>query len=221
MTIATQLSAVRRTIPESVTLVAVSKTHPVEVLQEAYDAGQRIFGENRPQEMTAKYDALPKDIEWHMIGHLQTNKVRMIAPYVRLIHSVDSVRLAETIQKEAARCNRTIDILLEIHVAQEESKTGWAISELMEYVRTAPFASMPNISVRGVMGIATNTDDETLVRRDFEQLRHCFEQLKPHFGSNFDTLSMGMSGDYPLAINCGSTMVRVGSLIFGARDYSK
>ncbi len=221
MSIASQLSEVRRSIPESVTLVAVSKTHPVEVLQEAYDAGQRIFGENRPQEMAAKYEALPKNIEWHMIGHLQTNKVRMIAPFVRLIHSVDSARLAETIQKEAARCNRMIDVLLEIHVAQEESKTGWNMEELMSYVRTAPFATMPNISVRGVMGIATNTDDEALVRRDFEELRRCFEWLKPHFGARFNTLSMGMSGDYPTAIECGSTMVRVGSLIFGARDYSK
>ncbi len=221
MSIETRLAAIRGSIPESVTLVAVSKTHPAEVLWQAYDAGQRIFGENRPQEMAAKHEVLPADIEWHMIGHLQTNKVRMIAPFVSMIQSVDSVRLLETIQKEAARCGRTIGILLEIHVAAEESKTGWAMEELREYVATSPFAAMPNVEVRGVMGIATNTDDETVVRRDFEELRRSFEWLRPHFGARFDTLSMGMSGDYPLAVECGSTMVRVGSSIFGQRDYSK
>lgn len=221
MSIETRLAAIRGSIPASVTLVAVSKTHPAEVLRQAYDAGQRIFGENRPQEMAAKHEVLPADIEWHMIGHLQTNKVRMIAPFVSMIQSVDSVRLLETIQKEAARCGRTIGILLEIHVAAEESKTGWAMEELREYVATSPFAAMPNVEVRGVMGIATNTDDETVVRRDFEELRRSFEWLRPHFGARFDTLSMGMSGDYPLAVECGSTMVRVGSSIFGQRDYSK
>lgn len=156
-----------------------------------------------------------------MIGHLQTNKVKYIAPFVRLIHSVDSARLAEAIQKEAAKCGRTIDILLEIHVAEEETKTGWNIGELMDYVRTAPFARMPDLCVRGVMGIATNTDDEAVIRRDFGELRRCFELLRPYFGARFDTLSMGMSHDYPLAVECGATMVRVGSLIFGERDYSE
>lgn len=216
--IACNLSRIRASLPEGVTLVAVSKTHPVEAIREAYDAGHRIFGESRPQELCAKYEVLPKQIEWHMIGHLQTNKVKYIAPFVRMIQSVDSARLVETIQREAARCGRTIDILLEIHVAQEETKSGWDIGELKRYVETAAFATMSNVRVRGVMGIATNTDDETVVRRDFEELRRCFELLQPYFGAHFDTVSMGMSHDYPLAVECGSTMVRVGSSIFGERS---
>ena len=219
--IACQLSFVRSTIPAEVTLVAVSKTHPAEMIREAYDAGHRIFGESRPQELREKYEALPKDIEWHMIGHLQTNKIKYIAPFVTLIQSVDSARLAEAIQREAAKCGRTIGILLEIHVAAEETKMGWDVGELMEYIRTAPFAQMPNVCVRGVMGIATNTDDGETIRRDFNELRRCFDLLQPYFGARFDTLSMGMSHDYPLAVECGSTMVRVGSLIFGNRDYTK
>lgn len=217
--VACRLASVRASLPAEVTLVAVSKTHPVEALREAYEAGARIFGESRPQEMTAKYEALPRDIAWHMIGHLQTNKVRMIAPYVRLIHSVDSARLAETIQREAERCDRTIDILLEIHVAAEETKSGWALDELKAYLRSAPFASMPRVRVRGVMGIATNTDDEQIVRRDFMELRRCFELLRPNFGADFNILSMGMSHDYRIAVECGATMVRIGSSIFGERDY--
>lgn len=220
MSIESQLAAVRRSLPEGVTLVAVSKTHPAEAIREAYDAGQRIFGESRPQELREKYEALPRDIEWHMIGHLQTNKVKYIAPFVALIHSVDSARLAEAIQKEAAKCGRVIDILLEIHVAREETKSGWAFDELEAWIATSPFAALSDVRVRGVMGIATNTDDEAVVRRDFEELRRCFERLKPHFGPAFDTLSMGMSHDYPLAVACGATMVRVGTLIFGERDYS-
>ena len=221
MSIDRQLAQVRATLPAGVELVAVSKTHPAEAIREAYEAGQRLFGESRPQELCAKYEALPRDIAWHMIGHLQTNKVRSIAPFVRMIQSVDSARLAETIQREAARCGRTIDILLEIHVAQEETKSGWDVGELKRYLDSAPFRSMPNIRVRGVMGIATNTDDERVVRRDFEELKRCFDLLRPYFGVYFDTLSMGMSHDYPLAVECGSTMVRVGSLIFGERDYAK
>lgn len=219
--IACQLSFVRSTLPAEVTLVAVSKTHSAEMIREAYDAGHRIFGESRPQELREKYEALPKDIEWHMIGHLQTNKIKYIAPFVALIHSVDSARLAEAIQREAAKCGRTIEILLEIHVAEEDTKTGWNIGELKNYVGTAPFARMPNICVRGVMGIATNTDDGAVIRRDFDELRRCFELLQPYFGPRFNTLSMGMSHDYPLAVECGSTMVRVGSLIFGRRGLKK
>ena len=219
--IANQLALVRESLPAGVTLVAVSKTHPAEAIREAYEAGQRIFGESRPQELRAKYEALPKDIEWHMIGHLQTNKIKYIAPFVALIQSVDSARLAEAIQKEAAKYDRVIDILLEIHVAAEATKTGWDPDELSQYLAGDPFRSLPNLRVRGVMGIATNTDDEAVVRRDFDTLRHCFETLRPRFGESFDTLSMGMSHDYPLAAACGSTMVRVGSLIFGERDYSK
>ena len=218
-TIAYRLSHVHASLPEGVTLVAVSKTHPAEAIREAYDAGQRIFGESRPQELRAKYEALPRDIEWHMIGHLQTNKVKYIAPFVALIHSVDSERLVEAIRHEAAKCGRTIDILLEIRVAAEETKTGWDFGELLQYVRTEAFARMPEIRVRGVMGIATNTDDERVVRRDFEELKRCFDLLRPYFGVYFDTLSMGMSHDYPLAVACGATTVRVGSLIFGERDY--
>ena len=175
MSIACQLSFVRSTLPEDVTLVAVSKTHPVEAIREAYDAGHRVFGESRPQELREKYEALPQDIEWHMIGHLQTNKIKYIAPFVSLIHSVDSARLAEAIQREAAKCGRTIEILLEIHVADEETKSGWEIGELMRYVGTAPFARMPDVCVRGVMGIATNTDDGEVIRRDFTELKRCFD----------------------------------------------
>lgn len=220
-TVSTQLALVRDSLPEGVELVAVSKTHPAEAIREAYDAGQRLFGESRPQELCAKYEVLPRDIAWHMIGHLQTNKVRSIAPFVAMIQSVDSPRLLETIQKEAARCGRTIDILLEIRIAREESKTGWDYSELKAYLDTDPLAAMPNVRVRGVMGIATNTEEEAVVRGDFERLRGCFGELRPRFGEAFDTLSMGMSHDYGLAVGCGATTVRVGSLIFGARDYSK
>lgn len=218
--IACQLSCVRASLPEGTTLVAVSKTHPAEAIREAFDAGHRIFGESRPQELCAKYEVLPKEIEWHMIGHLQTNKVKYITPFVRMIQSVDSARLAETIQREAAKCGRTIDILLEIHVAQEETKSGWDVGELKRYVETAAFSSMPNVRVRGVMGIATNTNDERVVRRDFGELKRCFELLRPYFGGRFDTLSMGMSHDYPIAVECGANMVRVGSSIFGERDYT-
>lgn len=220
MSIESQLSLVRGTLPDRVTLVAVSKTHPVEAIRRAYDAGHRVFGESRPQEMREKYLVLPKDIEWHMIGHLQTNKIKYIAPFVTLIHSVDSARLAEAIQREAAKCDRTLDILLEIHVAQEETKSGWEIDELKNYIGTAPFARMPNIRVRGVMGIATNTDDTQVILRDFRELKRCFDLLQPYFGPRFNTLSMGMSHDYLFAVECGSTMVRIGSLIFGERDYT-
>lgn len=221
MSVSRQLSLVRSTLPDDVTLVAVSKTHPVEMLREAYDAGHRVFGESRPQELREKYEALPKDIEWHMIGHLQTNKIKYIAPFVTLIESVDSQRLAEAVQREAAKCGRVIDILLEIRVADEESKSGWEFDSLMRYIRTAPFAQLPNLRVRGVMGIATNTSDGKVVSRDFRELKRCFDLLQPYFGPRFDTLSMGMSHDYGYALECGTTMVRVGSLIFGGRDYSK
>ena len=221
MSVKSQLERVRVTLPEGVTLVAVSKTHPIEAIVEAYEAGQRVFGESRPQELRVKYEALPHDIEWHMIGHLQTNKVKYIAPFVAMIHSVDSERLAEVIQVQAAKCNRTIDVLLEIHVAEEESKSGWAIEDLRAAVASGLFERLPNVRVRGVMGIATNTDDAERIVSDFVQLRIYKEELAAHFGEQFDTLSMGMSDDYPTAIAAGSTMVRIGSTIFGERDYSK
>ena len=221
MSVKSQLERVRATLPEGITLVAVSKTHPVEAIAEAYEAGQRVFGESRPQELRAKYEALPRDIEWHMIGHLQTNKIKYIVPFVSLIHSVDSERLAEAIQVQAAKCNRTIDVLLEIHVAEEESKSGWAIEDLRAAVASGLFERLPNVRVRGVMGIATNTDDMERVSADFVKLRIYKEELAAYFGEQFDTLSMGMSDDYPTAIAAGSTMVRIGSTIFGERDYSK
>ena len=221
MSVKSQLERVRVTLPEGVTLVAVSKTHPIEAIKEAYEAGQRVFGESRPQELRAKYEALPHDIEWHMIGHLQTNKIKYIAPFVAMIHSVDSERLAEAIQVQATKCNRTIDVLLEIHVAEEESKSGWAIEDLRAAVASGLFERLPNVRVRGVMGIATNTDDMERIVSDFVQLRIYKEELAAHFGEQFDTLSMGMSDDYPTAIAAGSTMVRIGSTIFGERDYSK
>jgi pyridoxal phosphate enzyme (YggS family) len=219
MTIKEHLHKILATLPEGVQLVAVSKFHPAERLEEAYEAGQRIFGESRPQEMAAKAEVLPKDIEWHMIGHLQTNKVKMIAPFVTMISSVDSDRLIEEIEKQAAKNNRTIDILLEVHVADEETKSGWSIDELEAYLATGALQSMEHIRVRGVMTIATNTDDESIIRRDFQRIRDIFEAFEPRFGEAFDTLSIGMSDDYPIALEYGSTMVRIGTAIFGAREY--
>ena len=212
-----KIEELHSSLPQGVKLVAVSKFHPVEALNEAYEAGQRIFGESRVQELLIKQEALPKDIEWQMIGHLQTNKVRQIVPFVSLIQSVDSVRLVECINREAERIGRVVDILLEIHVAQEESKTGWRYDELVEYLESGAFSAMQNIRVRGVMGMATNTEDEAIIRNDFERLAACKNELSHHFGEAFDTLSMGMSDDYELAIECGSTMVRIGSSIFGER----
>ena len=198
MAISAKIKELQASIPQGVTLVAVSKFHPVEALNEAYEAGQRIFGESRVQELLLKYEALPKDIEWQMIGHLQTNKVRQIVPFVSLIQSVDSVRLVECINREAERIGRVVDILLEIHVAQEDSKTGWHYDELVEYLQSGAFAELKNIRVRGVMGMATNTDDETIIRNDFERLAECKKALAPHFDEAFDTLSMGMSDDYEI-----------------------
>ena len=217
MTIGAKIEKLHASLPRGVTLVAVSKFHPVKVLKEAYEAGQRIFGESRVQELLVKHEALPKDIEWQMIGHLQTNKVRQIMPFVSLIQSVDSVRLIECINREAERIGRVVDILLEIHVTQEESKTGWIYSELIEYLQSNAFSELRNIRVRGIMGMATNTDDECIIRHDFERLAECKNELVHHFSEDFDTLSMGMSDDYKLAIECGSTMVRIGSSIFGER----
>ena len=217
MAIGSKIEELQASLPQGVTLVAVSKFHPIEALQEAYEAGQRIFGESRVQELLVKYEALPKDIEWQMIGHLQTNKVRQIVPFVSLIQSVDSVRLMECINREAERIGRVVDILLEIHVAQEDSKTGWKYEELADYLQSETFSELRNIRVRGIMGMATNTDDEAIIRADFEQLAKHYDDLKPRFGEEFDTLSMGMSDDYELAIECGSTMVRIGSSIFGNR----
>ena len=220
MNIKERLHRILATLPDGVKLVAVSKFHPAEAVEEAYNAGQRIFGESRPQEMAAKAKVLPKDIEWVMIGHLQTNKVKMIAPFVSLVASADSERLIEEIEKQAAKNERTIDILLEVHIADEESKSGWSLSELMEYLASGALERMEHIRVRGVMTIATNTDDEAIIRRDFNNIRTIFEELKPRFGEAFDTLSIGMSDDYPIALEYGSTMVRIGTAIFGHRVYN-
>lgn len=217
--ISDKITEIQSTLRQGVTLLAVSKFHPAEKIQQAYDAGHRSFGESRPQELKAKYDALPKDIKWHMIGHLQTNKIKYIAPFVHLIESLDSERLAAAIDREAAKCGRTIDCLLEIHVTDEESKSGWEWSELKAFVEAGGFQHYPNIRIRGVMGMATFTDDESVVRGDFERLSVCKAELAPYFGEEFDTLSMGMSDDYLVAMEYGSTEVRIGSTIFGEREY--
>ena len=215
MSISSRIVELGEQLPVGVSLVAVGKTHPVASLMEAYDAGQRIFGENRPQEMCAKFDAMPGDVRWHMIGHLQTNKVRSIAPFVELIHSADSARLLDVVDREAARCGRVQDVLLEVHIAREESKTGWCASELRSFL-DGGFA-LPSVRFRGLMGIASLTDDTELIRREFSGLRTLFEELRRGFGHTFDTLSMGMSSDYHIALECGSTMLRLGSTIFGGR----
>ena len=219
MSITSKISQIRATLPADVTLVAVSKFHPVEAINEAYAAGQRVFGESRVQELTAKYEQLPKDIEWQMIGHLQTNKVRAIAPFISLIQSVDSQRLLECIDREAERCGRVIDCLLEVHVTAEESKSGWDVDSLRDYLASGTISELKSVRIRGVMGMATFTEDMTVVRADFERIAAIKRELEPLFDSSFDILSMGMSDDYPLAVECGSTMVRIGSSIFGSRQY--
>lgn len=219
MSIASEILRLRESLPQGVRLLAVSKFHPVEALQQAYDAGQRAFGESRPQELKAKHEVLPNDIEWVMIGHLQTNKVKYIAPFVSLIESLDSVRLAEEINRQAGKCGRRIDCLLEIHVTSEQTKSGWDYDELLSFVQSGGFDRYPNIRLRGVMGMATFTDDEQVVRADFERLAACKRELAEYFGEQFDMLSMGMSDDYPIALEYGSTEVRIGSTIFGAREY--
>ena len=218
MSIKSEIVRLHQELPNGVTLVAVSKFHPVEALREAYDAGQRVFGESRPQEMCAKREQMPNDVEWHMIGHLQTNKVKYIAPFVALIHSVDSERLAEEIERQAVRFGRTIDVLFEIHLAEEESKSGWDVEEFTAWIENVNFATrLPHLRPRGLMTIGTLTEDIELNKREFVRLRELFDTLRPKFGAEFDTLSMGMTSDYHEAIECGSTMVRIGSMIFGER----
>lgn len=221
MSIKQQIEHLHATLPAGVTLVAVSKFHPAEAIREAYDAGQRIFGESRPQEMAAKVACLPEDIEWHMIGHLQTNKVKMIAPFVKLIHSVDSPRLLTEINRQAEKCGRTIDFLFEIHLAQDESKSGWDLEEFSNFIDSGELATLQWVRPRGLMTIGTLTDDIEQNKEEFRTLRRMFDSLKERFPESFDTVSMGMTSDYLEAIECGSTMVRIGSMIFGERDYSK
>lgn len=224
MSIAERISSLKEGFPKSVTLVAVSKTHPIEAIQKAYEVGQRVFGENKVQEMVEKSEQLPTDIKWHLIGHLQTNKVKYIAPFVTLIHSIDSEKLLKEVNKRARQNDRIIDCLLQIHIAEEDTKFGLNASEVMDILASDKFMEFENVRIVGLMGMATFTDDEAQVRREFQQLKSLFDQLNNDFPSTENwqptELSMGMSGDYELAIEQGSTMVRVGSKIFGARDYS-
>lgn len=216
------LNIIRETIPSDVTLIAVSKTKPISDLQEAYEANQRIFGENKALEMRDKYQELPKDIQWHFIGHLQTNKIKYIAPFVTLIHSIDSTSLLEAVNKEAAKNNRVIDCLLQFHIAQEETKFGLDMEEAKTMIESDNFKNLNNVRIVGVMGMATFTDDVNQVRNEFKSLKNIFDILKENYfkDDSFTEISMGMSDDYPVAIEEGATMVRVGSKIFGARNYT-
>ncbi len=219
MTISERIQAIQSSLPPHVTLVAVSKTQPLAAVREAYDAGQRIFGENRIQEMTEKWEALPKDIEWHMIGHVQSNKVKYMIPYVKLIHGVDSLKLLVEIDRLARKWRRQVDVLLQIHIAEEDTKFGLSDAELYDVFESADYSSLTHTNVRGLMGMATFTDDTAQVRREFQHLKTLFDQTKQGVGkADFDILSMGMSGDYTEAIAVGSTMVRIGSSIFGERS---
>lgn len=205
-----------------VRLVAVSKFHPVEALQAAYDAGQRVFGESHVQELVAKQEVMPKDIEWHFIGHLQTNKVKYMASFVSLIHAVDSVKLLKEIDKQAQKCGRVIDVLLQVHVAKEETKFGFSPEELVQMLEEGEWKLFGSIRIAGLMAMATNTDDEAQIAEEFDTVRGLFCNMKERFFADtpeFKELSMGMSGDYQIAQRHGSTLVRVGSLIFGEREY--
>ena len=213
-----QIKEITASLPEKVALVAVSKFHPAEAVLEAYNAGQRVFGESRVQELCEKREHLPNDIEWHFIGTLQSNKVKYIAPFISLIHSVDNLKLLLEIDRQAEKCGRVIDILLEFHIAAESTKHGLSMDECAILLEAAKDAA--NIRIRGVMGMATFTDNEQVVRSEFQMLKHYFETLKQCYfetDSSFNVVSMGMSDDYPIAIEEGSTMVRVGSKIFGGR----
>lgn len=219
MSIASKIAELRAVLPSSVELIAVSKTYPPSAVMEAYEAGQRVFGENRPQELVEKYRQLPGDIRWHLIGGLQTNKVKYVAPFVTMIHSGESARLLEVIHKEALKNDRVIDVLLEVHIAREASKHGWQEDELLAYLATGAYRELTGVRFRGVMGVATFTDDMECVRAEFTRLNALFARLRSEFfDDRFDTLSMGMTADYPVAVECGSTMVRIGSYIFGARE---
>ena len=214
MQITTNITSVRTHIPEGVTLICVSKFHPMEAIMQAYEAGERDFGESRVQELLPKYEALPKDIRWHFIGHLQTNKVKQIVPFVHMIHSVDSVRLLETINKEAEKIGRRVKVLLEVHVAKEETKSGFTPDEILSL--NTQLSTLNYVEICGLMGMATNTDDEAEWRRCFRAIASLSSKLST---LNTKQLSMGMSDDYLVAIEEGSTMVRIGSTIFGSRGY--
>lgn len=218
MSIAQNLTAIKADLPKEVSLVAVSKTKPIGDLMEAYDAGQRIFGENKIQEMVEKHDQMPKDIQWHMIGHVQRNKVKYMAGFVDLIHAVDSLRLLIEINKQAQKHERKIRCLLQIKIAEEDSKFGLDFESARILLNSEDYKNMEHVEVIGLMGMATFTEDMTVVEKEFKYLKQCYDHIKSD-GYNLDTLSMGMSGDYKLAIKNGSNMVRIGSHIFGARNY--
>jgi len=221
MSIADNIKRLKKeTSPINVTLIAVSKTKPVEEVQEAYEAGQRLFGENMVQELVEKQEHLPKDIQWHLIGHLQSNKVKYIAPFISMIQSVDSLKLLQEINKHAEKNNRVIDCLLQIYIADEETKFGLGFDEAIELLRSEEFAVLKHVRIRGLMGIATNTENEKQIKDEYYELKTFFDGLKQSFfrkDAAFDTLSMGMSADYKIAIEQGSNMVRLGSTIFGTR----
>lgn len=223
MSITNNLKQIYSELPTNVRLVAVSKFHPNEAIEEAYRAGQRIFGESKVQEMTDKYESLPKDIEWHFIGHLQTNKIKYMAPYVAMIHGIDSYKLLVEVNKQAVKAGRVINCLLQLHIAQEETKFGFSFDECREMLASCEWKTLTNIRLCGLMGMATNTDSEEQIAKEFRSLSDFFNELKTDFFANqpdFRELSMGMSHDYPIAIATGSTLVRVGSKIFGERIYN-
>lgn len=220
MSVSENLNNLHKELPERIKIVAISKTKPEEIILEAYSAGHKIFGENKVQELVTKYENLPKDIEWHMVGHLQTNKVKYIAPFISLIHSVDSIKLLTVINKEALKNNRIIDCLLQLRIASEETKYGTTFDEIRNIISSKEFREMKNVRITGLMGMATFTSDKTIISKEFSYLAECFRQLKESFYSDsgyFKELSMGMSDDYHLALQAGSTMIRIGSLIFGPR----
>jgi len=219
MSIQENYNVIKKQLPSDVQLVAVSKTHPVSAIQEVYDLGQRIFGENKVQELSEKYLLLPKDIQWHLIGHLQTNKVKYIAEFIDTIQSVDSEKLIREINKEAGKHNRTIKVMLQVKIAEEETKFGLETEEAKILYQKYLSGEFPNILITGLMGMATFTDDESQVKKEFLNLKRLFDELNQLHP--LETLSMGMSDDFPIAIECGANSVRVGSAIFGRRDYSK
>jgi pyridoxal phosphate enzyme (YggS family) len=219
MSIKDNLSKITASLPPSVTLIAVTKTHPVQTLEELYKTGHRAFGENKVQEMLDKYLILPKDIEWHLIGHLQTNKVKFIAPFVTLIHSVDSLKLLQEINKQAEKNNRVIDCLLQVHIAEEETKFGLDLSETKQLLDSGIIANLSHVKIRGLMGMASNTDNKAQISAEFSSLAAFYKDHQSKFSGNikFEILSMGMSSDFEIALRNGSTMIRVGSLLFGER----
>lgn len=219
MSIQENYNRIKSQLPSDVQLVAVSKTHPVSAIQEVYDLGQKVFGENKVQEVTEKYPLLPKDIQWHLIGHLQTNKVKYIAGFIDTIQSVDSEKLIREIDKEARKNNRTINILLQVKIAEEESKSGLEISEARDLFEQYLNGEYQNINITGLMGMATFTEDQDQIKKEFQTLKNLFDELNQL--KKLETLSMGMSDDFPIAIACGANSIRVGSAIFGRRDYSR